>query len=126
MALYRLAGSANRDIDGILAAILPENADAAWRWYVSLHEKLRALAHSPRMGRVRDDLPPDLRMFPFGNYLNLTPTARGPTPPPLSGGHEWRGPPGSGKVTHGDSVLICSKGYCWRSPANNQVYLHGI
>lgn len=69
MPQYVLAESAQRDIDEILSTIVVENEDAAWNWYLNLHDKFTTLAHSPRIGRVRDDLLPNLYMFPFGNYL---------------------------------------------------------
>ena len=69
MPSYTLAESANHDIDEILSVIIPENEDAAWNWYTTLHGKFEALAHSPRIGRVRDDLLPGAFMFPFGSYL---------------------------------------------------------
>lgn len=64
-----VAESANDDIDDILASIVPENEVAAWDWYSDLYQKFDALAHSPRIGRLRDDLKVGLHMFPFGNYL---------------------------------------------------------
>lgn len=69
MRRYVLADSANGDIDEILSVIISENEHAAWNWYQELHEKFSILAHSPRIGRVREDLLPSLHMFPFGNYL---------------------------------------------------------
>jgi toxin ParE1/3/4 len=69
MPRYFVAESANDDIDDILAAIIPENEDAAWRWYSGLYEKFDVLAHSPGIGRLRDELRLNLHMFPFGNYL---------------------------------------------------------
>lgn len=69
MPYYILADSANGDIDEVLSTIIPENEDAAWNWYVKLHEKFNVLAHSPHIGRMREDLLPSVYMFPFGNYL---------------------------------------------------------
>lgn len=69
MPHYILAESAQRDIDGILSVIVVDSEDAAWNWYSNLHNKFTTLAHSPRIGRVRDDLLPNVYMFPFGNYL---------------------------------------------------------
>ncbi len=69
MPHYILAESANHDIDEILPAIVEDNEGAAWNWYVRLHEKFGILAHSPHIGRVREDLLPGAFMFPFGSYL---------------------------------------------------------
>jgi toxin ParE1/3/4 len=69
MSRYFIAESADEDIDDILTAIIPENENAAWRWYLDIHEKFNMLAHSPWIGRLRDDLRQNLHMFPFGNYL---------------------------------------------------------
>ena len=69
MTHYIVADSANSDIDEILTNILPCDEQAAWGWYSELHNKFATLAHSPEIGRIRDDLLPDLYMFPYGNYL---------------------------------------------------------
>jgi toxin ParE1/3/4 len=69
MSRYFVAESADEDIDDILTAIIPENENAAWGWYSGLYEKFDKLAHSPGIGRLRDDLRQNLHMFPFGNYL---------------------------------------------------------
>lgn len=69
MPRYIIAESANSDIEGILETIIPENENAAWEWYFALHKKFETLARTPRIGRVRDDLLPNLHMFPYGNYL---------------------------------------------------------
>ncbi|MDK9723220.1 MAG: type II toxin-antitoxin system RelE/ParE family toxin [Rhodospirillales bacterium] len=69
MPRFILADSAKSDINEILTAIIPENENAAWEWYFALQKTLGTLAHSPLIGRVRDELLPEVRMFPFGNYL---------------------------------------------------------
>ena len=69
MTHYIIADSANNDIDEILINIGSLNEQAAWGWYSELHSKFAILAHSPQIGRIRDDLLPNLYMFPYGNYL---------------------------------------------------------
>lgn len=71
MRRYRFAPSAEFDLDAILSHIRGDDEFAAERWFSGLHEKCSLLAHSPRMGRIRDDLAPGLYMFPFGNHLIL-------------------------------------------------------
>lgn len=69
MPSYHFAPSARQQIREIIATIQQDNHFAAERWLSDLHEKCRTLAGSPRAGRIRKDLLPDLYMFPFGNYL---------------------------------------------------------
>ncbi|WP_068498276.1 type II toxin-antitoxin system RelE/ParE family toxin [Magnetospirillum moscoviense] len=64
-----LADSANADIDEILSTVIPENEEAAWQWYTTLHAKFSMLADTPRLGRVREDLLPSVYVFPFVRYL---------------------------------------------------------
>lgn len=46
-----------------------KNMVAANRFVQRLEETFNRLATNPRMGRIRDDLAPNLRSFPVGSYL---------------------------------------------------------
>ena len=69
MRRIRFAPSAETDLDTILSHIWADGDVAAERWLSQLESKCATLAHSPLIGRVRDDLASDLYMFPCGNYL---------------------------------------------------------
>lgn len=69
MMSYRIDDGALKEIDAIIATIKEDNEYAAEKWSLELRKKFASLAAMPRMGRMRDDLIPDLYMFPFGNYL---------------------------------------------------------
>ncbi|MBF0356551.1 MAG: type II toxin-antitoxin system RelE/ParE family toxin [Alphaproteobacteria bacterium] len=69
MPRYQFAPSARQDISDVVAHIRLENPFAAKQWFSVLREKCQMLAGSPRVGRVRDELMPNVHVFPFGNYL---------------------------------------------------------
>jgi toxin ParE1/3/4 len=66
---YRIDKAANKEILDITQTIQEDNPFAAEKWHAELIKKLNSIAQFPRMGRMRDDLIPDMYMFPFGNYL---------------------------------------------------------
>lgn len=69
MPTHRYSADCEAEINAIIELIKEENPRAAERWFSQLEEKCRFLAQFPRAGRVRDDLLPDVYMFPFGSYL---------------------------------------------------------
>ncbi len=69
MRRYRLSRRAKKDLDKIWLHIARDNIKAATRFVDLLTDKFPLLADSPRMGRLREDLQPDLRSFPVKNYL---------------------------------------------------------
>ena len=69
MRRYRLSRRAKKDLDEIWLYIARDNIEAATRFVDLLTDKFPLLADSPRMGRLREDLQPDLRSFPVKNYL---------------------------------------------------------
>lgn len=69
MSYFRYHPECEDEIDQILERIKSNNPSAAYQWFLELENKCRRLANFPRMGRIRDDLIPDMYMFPFGNYL---------------------------------------------------------
>jgi toxin ParE1/3/4 len=66
-----LTDSARQDQLEIWLYIAADNPDAADRLLDEIDEALRLLAGAPGLGRVRDDIAPELRYFPVGNYLIL-------------------------------------------------------
>ena len=60
---------AEEDILEIWLFIAEDNVAAADRWFDRLDEILFLCATQPTMGRVRDELAPGLRSFPFGCYV---------------------------------------------------------
>ena len=77
MAAYRLSEPAHRDLDDIWHYIAKDSPKAADSLLDSLYEKFLILSSAPRMGRVRNDLAPDLRSFPVDDYLIFYRTIRG-------------------------------------------------
>ena len=49
--------------------IAADNPAAADRLIDEIDAKLRLLAEAPNLGRARDDIAPNVRHFPVGNYL---------------------------------------------------------
>src|SRR6266516_3704082 len=60
---------AHWDLVQISTDVGGEDPVAADRLLDIIDEKCRLLAQFPAMGRRREDLAPDLRSFPAGNYL---------------------------------------------------------
>lgn len=69
MPRLTFAPSALADLDGIADHIGQDNPDAAGRFVRKIKETCRLIAGRPLMGRARNDLLPELRSFPVGNYL---------------------------------------------------------
>lgn len=69
MRKYRLSHRARKDLDKIWLNIARDSIESANRFLESLTERFPLLADSPRMGRLREDLQPDLRSFPVKSYL---------------------------------------------------------
>ena len=57
------------DLAEIWSFIADDNEAQADRFLALLDSKLNLLATQPRMGRLREDLIPDLRSFPVGRYI---------------------------------------------------------
>jgi toxin ParE1/3/4 len=60
---------AEADILEIWDYIADDSVAAADRWLDELDAKFNLLATQPMMGRVRDELEPGMRSFPFGRYV---------------------------------------------------------
>jgi toxin ParE1/3/4 len=60
---------ANLDLTEIALRIAEENPAAADHWLDTIIEKCQLLARIPDLGRKRNDLAPDLRGLPAGNYV---------------------------------------------------------
>ena len=63
---------AEADLDDIWWYIAQENPDAADRLLDSIDERCATLAQFPSIGTSRDELLPNLRSLPVGNYLIFT------------------------------------------------------
>jgi toxin ParE1/3/4 len=59
----------HRDITDIWKYIAQDSINHAVRWRERLHELFVLLAAQPRIGVSTDEIQPDIRRFPFGNYL---------------------------------------------------------
>jgi toxin ParE1/3/4 len=63
---------AETDLDDIWWHIAQDNPDAADRLLDTIDERCKTLAQFPYIGTSRDELLPDLRSLPVGNYLIFT------------------------------------------------------
>lgn len=66
--IYRTPES-RLDYEEIWLFIAPKNPAAAERLLLQFDAKLEKLAHQPLLGRSAEELSPNLRSFPSGNYL---------------------------------------------------------
>lgn len=57
------------DLAEIWSFIADDSEAQADRFLALMDAKLNLLATQPRMGRLRDDLIPELRSFPLGRYV---------------------------------------------------------
>ena len=69
MKRFRLASQAQLDLDDIWLFIAEDSPDAADHFHDLLLSKFLLLAQQPMIGRVRDELSPNLRGFAVGNYV---------------------------------------------------------
>lgn len=69
MSLYRIARTAQRDLDTIWCYIGGLDVRAADRWLDAVQERFHLLATHPHAGQSRPDLAPELRFLPVSNYL---------------------------------------------------------
>lgn len=63
------APAAEADLEAIHDYIATDNLAAATMLVARLEDLATRLAETPGMGRARAELLPDLRSFPFGNYV---------------------------------------------------------
>lgn len=71
MARFRRTVEAEDDLLSIWRYIAEDDPQAATRLLLSIDERCALLADNPQLGPARPDIAPDLRYFPFGNYLIL-------------------------------------------------------
>lgn len=64
MSRYKLSRQAVTDLEEIADYIAKDNPTAAVRVLDALHETLSVLGRNPDIGSLRDDLRPNLRIFP--------------------------------------------------------------
>lgn len=70
MIKYRLAPLAKADLDGIwLYVARNAGLETADRVIDSIADRFKMLAQMPRLGRLRPDLGPAVRVFPAASYL---------------------------------------------------------
>jgi toxin ParE1/3/4 len=73
--VFRLSRHARSDLVEIAGSLGERNPSAADRVIEALSDTFRQLAQSPRMGTIRDDIRPNLRIFspsrPAHNYVVL-------------------------------------------------------
>jgi len=66
---FTLRPSAEDDIRNIAKYIATDNPAAARNWRREIMDVCRMLGDLPELGTSREDIPPDLKTFPKGNYL---------------------------------------------------------
>jgi len=57
------------DISGIAAYIAEDSIKAAEKFYDTVQAKCEELAQMPKMGKLRKELHPSVRSFPFGSHV---------------------------------------------------------
>lgn len=66
---YQLTARAKRQLAFIWSYIAEDSEQHADRLLARLRMQFQMLGENPRAGRRRDDIRPDLRSFPMGEYL---------------------------------------------------------
>lgn len=69
MSRYRIARTAQRDLDEIWCYLGAFDVQTADRWLHTVEQRFRVLADQPYTGQARPDLAPEVRFLPVGNYL---------------------------------------------------------
>jgi len=69
MSIYRLSAAAKEDLKEIKNYMTRFSLGAAMRFLDAFEEKSRLLAAFPEMGRIRDELAPNLRSLPIDKYV---------------------------------------------------------
>lgn len=69
MAFYRKSPEADNDLLRIWRYIAEDDRATATQFIDRLHGTMGMLAETSGIGRPRDDLAPNIRTFPLGNYL---------------------------------------------------------
>lgn len=69
MKRVRISLAARKDLDEIWLHIARDSIESATRFVEFLTSKFHVLAASPKMGRLREDLQPELRSFPVKRYI---------------------------------------------------------
>jgi toxin ParE1/3/4 len=69
MIRLSIAPLAKDDLDSIWDYVAADNPSAADRLMASFRAKLLLLTQQPLLGEARNDIQPNLRCFPAGNYV---------------------------------------------------------
>ena len=77
MVRYRISAKADRDLIDIWTHIAMDSEQAADRFHDLLCSKFRALGGSPGMGTGANQIAPNPRKFPVGEYIIYYRQARG-------------------------------------------------
>ncbi|MGH9450541.1 MAG: type II toxin-antitoxin system RelE/ParE family toxin [Terriglobia bacterium] len=71
MAKVERSSQAERDLIDIWLYIANDSPSAADKFLDQINSICKMLAHSPFLGRSREELAPRLRSFPVGDYLTF-------------------------------------------------------
>lgn len=77
MSTFTVRPLALLDIDGIWDYIAEDSEAQADTFVDRMFTKFKLLAHEPGLGRLRDDLMPELHSFPFERYVIFYRKVRG-------------------------------------------------
>ena len=70
MSRYRLSSDAKQDLDRIFDHVARKGRGAAAERLIDqITDRFPFLAANPRAGRMRDEIDPGVRSFPFGSYV---------------------------------------------------------
>jgi toxin ParE1/3/4 len=69
MARVRFTKPAINDLSEIGSHIAKDNERISREFIARIKDKCYSISSSPYMGRQRDDYGPEVRSFPFGNYV---------------------------------------------------------
>ncbi len=69
MARFTVSPQARRDLIDIWKYIAKDSIQNADRLYERLYEAFAVLGSHPAIGRASDEIEPETRRFPVGNYL---------------------------------------------------------
>jgi toxin ParE1/3/4 len=66
---YRLRPKARQDLTDIIVYIAVHNPPAARKWRDGMFRIFELLGGNPYIGSAHDEVEPQMRMFPSGNYI---------------------------------------------------------
>ena len=69
MPEIRITHLAKSDLLEIWSYIAEDSMSAADKFLDTIEQKCRLISHAPKVGRLRDELAPDVRSFPADRYI---------------------------------------------------------